>query len=825
MAPRSRLCFAALVWIAATLLAACGGGGTPPGVTGNSSTVYAGDPIAPGAECAFGGVRIYYGIDENGNGQLDDDERDGYEVVCNGAGSGANPVTPPASPAAAYTLKAVGGGALGTGGDGAAGGSLTLALSSSGTGHIKLFTTGQADASFDFPASASNYLGSLPLLVETDTTVPSFNTAAGHPPTGLSYGAPHTHVGDPAIYRTNGTGDGDDGTFTGISVAPGVTLTFELQDCCEVSVTVPNDIRNEGTITVVKSDGFSSGSLYIECDTFYGATDSQILVNGLADADTGQAGNGGSLSIRAYSESLGFPPYQGALYNRGLIDASGADSFDSNYAGSGGWVTLRANLALLNTGDIHTSGGDSADYHAGWGGPIVLDGYGGDGEYHARVFNSGNLDSHGGTGFSSGGDSGFVEITSRGDLRNSGHIRAWGGDGTDPEGADGGGTGYAGEGSSDYRLTAYGGSVINSGDILIHAGNYIADFSLGGVQSLFIETYGDSGFWSNLPAGGIVLSGTIDVSGGSNSDATWGGGYDGGAAGSVSLSVDAAGTPNGQEIQLLGYSSIDLSGGAGADNGGAAGNLYAGNHNVTGNTGSGNDWVTGPAGGIYNYVPVTANGGSGDPTLYTGGAGGAFELLVDADHPSLAPWQIAANYAAVSLNGGDGNTGGNSGSVAIVAPSGAQNHGNLTLNPGLSEGTSGAGHGVSPNFGSAGVYILAGLGPAVNSATITANGGTSGLSACSNGSDGNLVQISGTLAVHTGPLISVRGGDAEECEDVPGAGGVVYLWSRAGVSTVTGSFDIIGGGYLDDEPDEGPGLGDPGWVLIDGINRTEDYLP
>lgn len=71
------------------LLTACGGGGggggdsTSGGGT-NSSAVSAQVVIPPGPECPNGGIRVDSGIDENGNGVLDDSEIDTSEVVCNG---------------------------------------------------------------------------------------------------------------------------------------------------------------------------------------------------------------------------------------------------------------------------------------------------------------------------------------------------------------------------------------------------------------------------------------------------------------------------------------------------------------------------------------------------------------------------------------------------------------------------------------------------------------------------------------------------------------------------------------------------------------------
>jgi len=76
------------------LLSACGGGGTSattPGgnttQTGTNASVVAKTSIIPpgDATCAFGGILVETGIDENSNGVLDVSEVDASEKVCNGA--------------------------------------------------------------------------------------------------------------------------------------------------------------------------------------------------------------------------------------------------------------------------------------------------------------------------------------------------------------------------------------------------------------------------------------------------------------------------------------------------------------------------------------------------------------------------------------------------------------------------------------------------------------------------------------------------------------------------------------------------------------------
>ncbi len=92
--PVARKQFSKTIFLMVTSLTlyACGGGGggsgSPPETTttANSSVAAKSSVIAPGdAECAYGGVLVETGIDENGNGLLDDSEVDESHKVCNGA--------------------------------------------------------------------------------------------------------------------------------------------------------------------------------------------------------------------------------------------------------------------------------------------------------------------------------------------------------------------------------------------------------------------------------------------------------------------------------------------------------------------------------------------------------------------------------------------------------------------------------------------------------------------------------------------------------------------------------------------------------------------
>lgn len=74
-----------LATVLAAALPACDDGGDPTpdaGVTGQPSTISR--VQAQTAECPNGGFELQYGIDDNANGVLDDDEVDGSNPICNG---------------------------------------------------------------------------------------------------------------------------------------------------------------------------------------------------------------------------------------------------------------------------------------------------------------------------------------------------------------------------------------------------------------------------------------------------------------------------------------------------------------------------------------------------------------------------------------------------------------------------------------------------------------------------------------------------------------------------------------------------------------------
>jgi uncharacterized delta-60 repeat protein len=80
------LTIAGMLLISACVAQTAPAGGDSPGAP---SIAYASVAIAPGAQCANGGIRVDMGIDDNRNGRLDPAEIDASEYVCNGADGAA----------------------------------------------------------------------------------------------------------------------------------------------------------------------------------------------------------------------------------------------------------------------------------------------------------------------------------------------------------------------------------------------------------------------------------------------------------------------------------------------------------------------------------------------------------------------------------------------------------------------------------------------------------------------------------------------------------------------------------------------------------------
>ena len=87
---RNKIFISVYILAAVFMLAGCGvdspADGTNNVPADSPSSITSMIELLPGdPSCPYGGHRIFYGIDENQNGLLDEDEQDGYNDICNGA--------------------------------------------------------------------------------------------------------------------------------------------------------------------------------------------------------------------------------------------------------------------------------------------------------------------------------------------------------------------------------------------------------------------------------------------------------------------------------------------------------------------------------------------------------------------------------------------------------------------------------------------------------------------------------------------------------------------------------------------------------------------
>jgi hypothetical protein len=751
--------------------------------------------------CPHGGYRVDVGLDDGeGDGKADDgvlheDEIDDRAFICNGEPVYTDePVEPPAGPDGTYTIIGDGGDSTGeapSGGGGYLGADLNYGSSG---GHIMLFETGQADAGFTVP-DVKAFLGDEPLNVTENLVVPVL--AAGvHD--ALSDGDVHQHTDDSGLYIYDDAAS-DHRLVTGLHVADGVTLTLGVTHAVDIGLnelSVTYDVHNEGTIQarLKEAKGLPTGSrpdLTIHCDNFIGAEDSLIDQSG-GDNASDIGGDGGYVKINAQNGSVGASHQFGSIYNRGIIDTSGGDGLGSG--GPGEYISLNAKLKIYNTGDLTSSGGKdtAADEKAGGHGGVA--GYIEFRTQRDDIANSGTLRAQGGDGYNAGADGNYVMMSGnsegRGRVLNSGDIYV------DAGSSNPGCKEKCGAGDAGYlQVQAYGGDIVNSGNVSARGGdegNMLVGRAGGYIQW---ETFSGRGWYGGyVPTGSIYVSGNLDVSGGT--------GASGGSAGYVYAYCDASDTPLNQEIVFLGYDFIRFNGGEGYS-GGSGGyvELYHRNDD-------GGDYYVAPRGGIYNYVEVRANGGAA--TNKRPGRGGYFKAVAQPPYTHPADASVVHNYAPLTLYGGEGRGGGPGGYVVLSGPNGVENHGRVRAYGGKALDTIvGGGHRQSPAF-----LMVSELGPAVNTGNVDISGGPAEKASVSGG-PGGTAEIIGASVDNSGKL-DCAGGDGHATKGEGGDGGNVFLDGKVSGTTNSGDLDVSGGSANID--------GDPGQVIIDGVNVTDDYI-
>lgn len=754
----------------------------PAGADGTPSLI-AQTPLATGdTRCPGGGVLVQSGLDNGGGGGVSRDgvlqtgEVTATAVVCNGdTGARVGSMTPPPGAVGTDLVDVSGGNS--DGGSAGYGGSVRLVIQQ-GTngGHVKAFKTGKVDATFTTPATPSGDFGSNPFTAVTATvTVQSSNVTALPAGTlfisGASfYVAPGDNTPAPEV--------------TGLTVPAGVTLTLPDMNPGEglpLNIAIKRSVRNLGTLVV--PPGNAAFSLW--AGDFVGEVGSAIVAKGASSA-TGAGSNGSTFSLK----STGF------ILNRGTVDLSGGNG---TTGGSGGRFLATANGGpLYNVGVITGIGGSGTGLQGfgGTGGSVELHGL--------SIFNSGAIDVSGGdSAKSSAGGGGSIEMTPSNSFatstRNTATLKASGGSVSCPNcfGASGG----------NVRLVAYNGSALTSGSIDVVGGAGDVGGSGGSIE-VSTTTSGNFGSSDGVP-GSVWVSGSLKANGRSSANGAGSTNQGGGHGGTVLLSV--ANSYNtiggGGEVVLFGCASINARGGNGGM--GASGGQVTMEQSDNENNQVG--------GAVINTVDIVATGGNGDVAhpvdgSAVGGTGGSVTLQT---HRPTIKWQVSfelvVNTGSFDLWGGSGSKAGQGGQAYLVGRDAASSTGAIKAFAGRAATVGGASGGS--------VQILSAFGVTTVAGSIDVNGGSTSSHDGGNGGD---VLLRGTV-VHNSATVTANGGSSDAVSEgsiFGGQGGGITLLSLAGVTDNTvaapAGFSVVGGA--------GKTTGDWGFITIDGELVTSSWL-
>ena len=252
--------------------------------------------------------------------------------------------------------------------------------------------------------------------------------------------------------------------------------------------------------------------------------------------------------------------------------------------------------------------------------------------------------------------------------------------------------------------------------------------------------------------------------------------------------------PLGEQIALLGYSSIDASGGDG-NNGGTAGYVdffcdYGYDYRTDLYTASCN---------ITNEVDINATGGSvvAAATIIpaNAGGGGYVEMETDYDYGVYYPdLDKVVNSGNINTSGGDSlevtSVPGNANYVWIWGYNGVTNNGNIAAGGGENLGTDGpllTGYGNDAEA----VQIYAELGPVSNSGDLITDGGDGE----DGGGNANVIELFGPEVSNSGAL-AANGGDADPslAGSLGGDGADVELFSPGGMQGITQTGTVTNDG-------------------------------
>jgi hypothetical protein len=772
--------------------------------TNGAQTLTKTTPLPVGdANCPGGGSEIQLGLDNGANGStagdgiLQDGEVQNTRYVCNGntplfPGS----MTPPAAPAGAYTITSTGG--TGTATYGGAGGAFEPYMEyGSFGGHVKVFSTGAADASFTAPTPAPNFGAEATVLtVSASKEIASYaNIAAG------IAAAPaadfFTVANDQNLYKnSDDTTGGTAVPVTGINITAG-TLTFDpnYTSCPQypngscVYLFLVNDIQNAGTISTKLDGSGNAPDLVLQLGSYYAT--GAVNLAGANNSPGTNGGNGGMFHITAAD----------MIINSGTISTNGGSG---DNGGASGRLHLRTKVGdIYNSGTLNAQGGTGNNGAGGYANSAYF-------EVGRRVYNSGTVNNFGGDGTTQGGSVDYFEMEDWNEysgIVNSGTIDTHGGSCTDVATNCNGGSGgeislyaYSDVLTTNAPLTTNGGKGQGTG----HGGNG-GEIYFYGADTSEIEEY--------TPGGSINVSGNLSTKGGD-------GAY-GGSAGEVVAEGYWYYAPQGEEVVFLGYTSIDASGGGGATYGGNGGNfdMYQDEYSY-----SDSNYQYGPAGSVINYASFTSAGGAG--AAGRGGNAGYFYMSTQDGNYFGTGFEKALNYGTVTLTGGAGTNGagGSCGYFELFGMDGAENHKDATLTGGAATGDTYVGGSTASNS-----YVVANRGLALNTGTISITGGSSNGASTNAGAVSSFL-VAGDTAQNSGN-ITMQGGAAQGATSYGGSANTsdswtefyysIGLWSARGESSNTATALSTKGGA--GNPSGATYNGANGTIVFDGQDVTHEF--
>jgi len=717
------------------------GGEGPGGADGGDGLVslVTQRPLGNGdSRCPRGGIEVSSGLDTNHDGTLASTEVTASSVVCN-ADDNARPgsLVPPSGANGSATLAANGG--PGDGGAGGPGGGFDFGMQS-GTngGHVKLWRTGHADATFTRPTPPAPELGATPLNVTTDTTI----LYAGEP---SSVNAGTYFVASNGLFLAQGNNLAPK-QVTGLSVAAGATLTLSTGAS---SFSFSGSCRIDGTLKGVRVNTVGPRVLRLVCADAVLSPSSRI-----------------DLKATTMDDSYDFTLLSsGSVLALGAIDTSGATNALGE-ARRAGDVRLSAQGQLFVSGSVRANGGSGINVGQGRAGNLTLLGWLGLFNEATLEANAGALTSNGEfLGTEAGGSITLQTPDNAGELRNRGAITA---NGASLLTASCSGC-FGGNGGTIRLETAHAG-LINDAPLTALGGRGTTGGGSGGSIELRLGTSeGPVGV-----AGSMLVSGSLDVSGGA--------GTSGGQGGSVTAYLEGA-TATGAELVFLGYERAEANGGDGVS-GGNAGHVALFQNQQYSSHAAG--------GAVVNTLALVAHGGTGVMgSRSVGGQGGrvTFDTQSDVEPPN-ATWEVALNSGAIDVRGGAGESGGSGGFLQVFGRVGVTSSADFDARGGLS-GTVGSASGGSMTLRSL-------TGRLTSSGAIDLSAGSSmAAGADVFGAGAGELYVEGARVAFSSTVRAV-GGAVDTATATGGPGGFVTLRSNDGrpsdVTTPAPAGIVVSGG-------------------------------